>query len=387
MAKWQCPLEAVGIAYLLLNERKKMNPVVINDINAIETTLTQEQKDRLRGSTILMTGCAGFLGYYFLSFFTHKAQELGIKRIIGLDNFMLRVPDWVKKLESAYPNILKIIKFDIVTDHIVDIREALDANFIIHAASIASPTFYRLHPLETIDANIWGLRSLLDFYKDKKIKGFLFFSSSEVYGDPDPRFIPTDEEYRGNVSCVGPRACYDESKRFGETLCLTYASKFNVPITIARPFNNYGPGMSVGDKRVPADFAKAVIENKDIEILSDGSPTRTFCYISDAISGYIKCLTYGKFDYFNIGTDKPEISIKDLAGIYTKHSQAIFGFAPKILFQTSNDKDYLTDNPNRRCPVITKAKELLQYNPNVSIEDGVKRFLEFLHYEKTQGVL
>ena len=300
---------------------------------------------------------------------------------------MLRTPNWIKKLEFTNSNILEIIKFDIITDNIKNVKEAHNADFVIHAASIASPTFYRLYPLETIDANIWGLRSLLDFYKEKTLKGFLFFSSSEIYGDPYPEFIPTDEEYRGNVSCIGPRACYDESKRFGETLCLIYANKFNLPITIARPFNNYGPGMNIEDKRVPADFAKAIVENRDIEILSDGKPMRTFCYVTDAIAGYIQCLVYGKFDYFNIGTDKPEISIKELAEIYAEHSQTIFGFTPKILFKISEDKDYLRDNPNRRCPNIAKAKTFLQYNPRISAKDGVKRFLEFLKYEKDRGKL
>lgn len=364
-----------------------MNPIAKEDIENIFIHLSGDQKNKLLNSTILITGCGGFLGYYFLYFFTHKAKELGIKKIIGLDNFILRTPSWINDLKSSSNNILEIIKFNIITDNITAIKAAHNANFIIHAASIASPIFYRTYPLETIDANIWGLRSLLDFYKDKNLKGFLFFSSSEIYGDPEPPYIPTNEEYRGNVSCIGPRACYDESKRFGETLCLVYANKFNLPITIARPFNNYGPGMSIEDKRAPADFAKAIVENRDIEIFSNGNPMRTFCYTSDAIAGYIQCLVYGRFDYFNIGADTPEISIKQLAEIYAEHSQKIFKFRPKILFKTSSDKDYLTDNPNRRCPIITKARTLLQYNPSISVKDGVKRFLEFLKHEKELGKL
>jgi nucleoside-diphosphate-sugar epimerase len=189
----------------------------------------------------------------------------------------------------------------------------------VHGASIASPTFYRKYPVETLDANIWGLRHILDLYRGRDtLKGLLFFSSSEIYGDPDPSAIPTPETYRGNVSCHGPRACYDESKRFGETMAWVYAQQFGMPITVARPFNNYGPGMRLGDKRLPADFALAVTEGRDLVILSDGTPTRTFCYVADAVAGYLLCLLHGSYDYFNIGIDKPEIMVRELAEIYRK---------------------------------------------------------------------
>ena len=184
------------------------------------------------------------------------------------------------------------------------------------------------------------------------------FSSSEVYGDPSKDSIPTEEIYRGNVSTTGPRACYDEAKRFSETICYLFAQEYQMPITMVRPFNNYGPGMKINDKRVPADFAKAIIENKNINIFSDGNPTRTFCYISDAITGYLKALTYGKFDIFNIGTEKPEISIRNLAEIYKSHGINYFKYTGEITFLESNDLDYMTDNPNRRCPSIKKAKRL-----------------------------
>ena len=125
-------------------------------------------------------------------------------------------------------------------------------------------------------------------------------------GTPSPEFIPTPENYNGNVAAIGPRACYDEAKRFGETLCYLFAKTYNLPVTIVRPFNNYGPGMRLDDKRVPADFGGAVSENRNITLLSDGTPTRTFCYVSDAIIGYLKALLYAKFEFFNIGIDKPE---------------------------------------------------------------------------------
>lgn len=248
-------------------------------------------------------------------------------------------------------------------------------------ASIASPVFYRKYPIETIEANIWGLKRLLEEYKNESLKGFLFFSSSEIYGDPSPENIPTPETYRGNVATIGPRACYDESKRFGETICYEYSKVCKIPISLVRPFNNYGPGMKLDDKRVPADFAKAIANNDDIVILSDGRPTRTYCYVADAVSGYLKALLHGEFDVFNIGIDKPEIEVLRLAEIYQEAGKEIFGYQGKIRYMASNEKAYLTDNPNRRCPIIDKAVSKLQYDPRIYVDEGVRRFLQYIKEE------
>lgn len=358
-----------------------MNQILIDDLEYINNAL-KPHKEKFLGSKILITGCAGFLGFYLLNYFLRYSEELKIELIIGIDNFLLNKPKWINELKESYPNILKMESVDICQLNLEKFEEAKDVNYVIHAASIASPTFYRKYPLKTIEANIWGLKNLLNFYKSvQTLKGFLFFSSSEVYGDPSHQFIPTSEEYNGNVCIVGPRSCYDESKRFGETVCYVYNKQFNMPITIVRPFNNYGPGMNINDKRVPADFAKSVMTKKDIVLLSDGSPTRTFCYISDAIIGYLLGLLYGEFDTFNIGTEKPEISILELAKIYQKVSKVILGFHPKVKYMVSDDKDYMKDNPNRRCPNIKKANKKLGYIPNINIEEGVRRYLEFLSKE------
>lgn len=355
------------------------NKILREDMEVIFSKLSKEEIDKLRDSTILLTGCGGFLGYYFMHFFSHYAEELNIKKIIALENFLTGTKDWLTKLVDEQPDLIKLHEFNVITDSVNDVPGADDADLIIHMASIASPTFYRIYPIETVDANITGLRRLLDYYSDKSIKGFLFFSSSEIYGDPFPEFIPTSEDYRGNVATIGPRACYDEAKRFGETLCYLFAEKHKMPISMARPFNNYGPGMNINDKRLPADFAKAVTEGRDLEILSDGKPTRTFCYISDAINGYLKVLLYGKFDVFNIGMDKPELSVKEFANIFNKEGREIFNYNGEITFKKSDDKEYMTDNPNRRCPNLSKARKLLNYNPDVMVQDGIRRYLQFLH--------
>ena len=361
-----------------------MNSILSEDLKSILDNLTSEEKKKFNNSTILLTGAGGFLGYYFMHFFSRFAHELKIKKVIALENFLTGSRDWLENLARESKGLVQLYQFDVITDSLNEIPGTENADLIIHLASIASPTYYRKYPIETVDANITGLRRLLDFYADKTIKGLLFFSSSEVYGDPFPEFIPTSEEYRGNVSTTGPRACYDEAKRFGETLCYLFADKYAMPVTIVRPFNNFGPGMNVNDKRLPADFARAVLENKDLQIFSDGKPTRTFCYISDAINGYLKALLHGQFNIFNIGTDKPEISVSEFAEIFEQKGNLIFNFNGKVSFQKSPEKEYLTDNPNRRCPDITKASKILGYKPSKRVEEGVERYLKFLYINKGQ---
>jgi UDP-glucuronate decarboxylase len=357
------------------NKELIRHKVIIDDCQYVARNVDVEP---LKNSTILITGIGGFLGFNFLHNLIFFAGE-GIKpkRVIGVDNFLLRRPEWLSFMEDKC-DFVEIEKFDIANDDIGKIISSKDVDYIIHLASIASPSFYRKHPVETIDANVWGLRNLLEFFKDRELKSFLFFSSSEIYGDPLPEFIPTPEHYRGYVACTGPRACYDEAKRFGETLCYVFNRVYDTPIKMVRPFNNYGPGMDVSDRRVVADFAKSILENKNILIHSDGSPTRTFCYVADAMIGYWKAIFYERFDVFNIGIDKPEISVKELAEIYEEVGKNLFDFSGDIILRKSEDKEYLIDNPNRRCPDITKAKMLLGYNPTIDIYEGIKRYLMFL---------
>lgn len=359
-------------------EVTEMKKIVQQDMERIYDGLTEEERARFKDSTVLFTGGAGFLGFYFIQFLTHYQQELGVKKVICLDNFQVGRPRWLTELSGS--GKVETHKFNVITDDIASVPGAGQADYICHMASIASPTFYRKYPIETLDANIWGLRRLLDFYRDKPVRGLAFFSSSEIYGDPDPEHIPTPETYRGNVDCQGPRACYDEAKRFGETMCYLFHQKYHIPISIIRPFNNYGPGMRLNDARVPADFANAVRQGRDIEMFSDGSPTRTFCYVSDSITGYLKALLYAEhgFETFNIGADKPEISVKRLAEIYTEAGKEIFGYTGQAKFAVPEDRDYLTNNPNRRCPVIDKARKLLGYEPKVDVEQGVRYFLEYI---------
>jgi UDP-glucuronate decarboxylase len=341
-----------------------------------------EKANRFAGKTIVITGCGGFIGFYLTHYFVYlKQQGIHYRSLVLLDTFRFGRPMWLEELARTESDI-EIHTFDIATDRLDTVPAVGDADYVIHMASIASPSYYRQFPIETIDANVLGLKNLLEFYRHRSLDGLLFFSSSEVYGDPVPESIPTPETYLGNVSSLGPRACYDESKRMGETLCYVYQQTCQMPIRIVRPFNNFGPGMAVGDKRVPADFALAVLQHEDLIIHSDGTPTRTFCYIADAIAGYIQVLIYEQFDCFNIGMDQPEITVLQLADIFREQAAALWGYKGVVRFQPSMEKDYLTGNPSRRCPDITKARALLGFQPEIDVQDGVRRYLSFLSRER-----
>ncbi len=334
---------------------------------------------QMAGKSVLLTGGAGFLGHYLIQAIVAWNDRVDAPQQIAVtvfDNYARGLPLWLDQLRD-HPQ-LKLQKYDIIEPLPDDMP---DFQYIIHAAGIASPRYYREHPLETMDANISGLRSLLEYARSqmengKPIHGFLYFSSSEIYGDPDEKHIPTAETYRGNVSCTGPRACYDESKRYGETLCVVFSQKYNVPVKVARPFNNYGPGLKISDRRVLPDFARDVLAGRSIVMLSNGGPSRTFCYAADAIVGYFKVLVRGRAgEAYNIGIEEPEISIADLARLVVRTSRELFGYEGKVIPKESDEKDYLVDNPQRRCPSIEKARRELDYNPSIGLEEGVKRSL------------
>ncbi|MDS0256841.1 NAD-dependent epimerase/dehydratase family protein [Thermoplasmatales archaeon AK] len=356
---------------------------MLEDLNYIYDGLSDADKDKFHGSDIVVTGAGGFIGYYLLNFLTAFSSDLEINNILALDTFILGKPEWIDSLSKRF-DLFHIKKFDVAKDNVEEIPGIDRYDSIIHMASIASPTYYRKHPLATLDANVWGLRKMLDYFAKRNPRGFLNFSSSEVYGDPDASKVPMNEEYYGNVAFNGPRACYDESKRFGETMCYVFNMEFDMKVVSVRPFNNYGPGMKLNDARAPADFASSVVKMKAIEIFSDGSATRTFTYISDAIVGYLKALYYGKFDYFNIGMDSPEITISQLARIFAEEGEKIFNYKTEIRYMKSSDVDYLVNNPKRRVPDITKAREKLGFDPKVTVQNGVARFLQYLREEMTR---
>lgn len=363
----------------------------LEDLDSICRRLRGELQT-LGGRRLLITGGAGFLGYYMvLTVLHHNAHHAAPGEAIELcvyDNFRRGLPDWLDRLRTAPHFSLR--------DH--DVVRPLPADdplvdYFVHAASIASPTFYRKHPIETMDANVVGLRHLLDHCTERvesnhPVQGFLFFSTSEIYGDPDADSIPTPETYRGSVSCTGPRACYDESKRYGETLCMSFFRQFGIPATLVRPFNNYGPGLKITDRRLLPDFARCVLNNEDIVMFSDGSPTRTFCYVADAVVGYYRALVRGgRGEVYNIGNDRPEISIVDFAHKVVTQARQLFGYRGQVVRQTHQDPDYLVDNPNRRCPRIDKARRELDFEPEMPLDEGLRRSLLWYQHHPTAADL
>ncbi len=354
-----------------------MTTILQEDLDVIYNKICENDKKAYEGKNILVTGFAGSLGYTLMAFFKKYGDKLGIKKIYGIDNYIFGTPNWVSEFENDK-------RFELLNDDIItcDLSKVIDSNIIFHMASLASPVYYRLHPIETIDADVTGLRRLLDYFKDKKLYDLLFFSTSEIYGDPANDQVPTSESYWGNVNTSGPRACYDESKRFGETLCYNFNKVYNMPITVIRPFNSFGPGLRTNDKRVVADFAMNVLNNEDITIYSNGKATRTFCYSVDTVVGILKCAAYGKYEIFNIGSDMEEINIDELAKIYNEIGKEINGYSGEIVYKIHDDKHYLTDNPQRRCPNINKAKVKLGYSPTYSTRDSVKRYLKHIIEER-----
>jgi UDP-glucuronate decarboxylase len=340
---------------------------------------------QMSGTRLLITGGAGFLGYYLVQapLAWNRANPTSDPvQVTVHDNFLRGAPGWLLDLDD--PN-LRWLRRDVLEE--LPSSEGL-FDHIIHAASVASPTFYRRHPIETMDANVQGLRILLDHAAgrvgtDRLVRSVLFFSTSEIYGDPDPGSIPTPESYRGNVSCTGPRACYDESKRYGETLCVNFAAQRGVAVTIVRPFNNYGPGMLIDDRRLVPDLVRDVLEGRDMVLLSDGSMTRTFCYVADAVDGYYRALLHGRpGEPYNIGTDSPEISVTGLAERLSSVAADILGYRGQVVGRASDDPDYLVDNPNRRCPIIDKARTELRYEPEVGLDEGLARTLRWFRWQE-----
>ena len=328
---------------------------------------------QFEGKTILLTGGQGFLGCYFTEtlLFLNRNVFKNPCRIIAVDNFITASGPYEEEagLTAKGPNYC-FFKHDVVQPLPPQIDDRFD--YILHTAGVASPFYYQAYPLQTLDVAVLGTRHLLNLAKQHEAN-MLFFSSSEIYGDPPPNCVPTPESYRGNVSCLDSRACYDESKRLGETLCRIYHTQFGVHTNIVRPFNVYGPGMHAADYRVLSNFASCIQNQQPLHVYGSGNQTRTFCYITDAIAGFLKVLVHGvPGEPYNIGNPVPEISILELARMI----QEVLGQELQIR-QVNYPDAYPADEPLRRCPDITKAARQLGFEPSVKIRDGLQRFFDW----------
>jgi len=319
----------------------------------------------LAGKTLLLTGGRGFLGRYFVAVFA-RLNERVLKeplRVVVLDNLITSrsLP------ETTVPNVT-FIQQDVIQPFVYE----GPLNYVVHAAGIASPFYYRAYPLETLDVAITGTRNMLALAQSKGAR-FTFFSSSEIYGDPDERHVPMQESYRGNVSSQGPRACYDESKRVGETLAYIFHIKHGTPTTIIRPFNVYGPGMIETDYRVLPNFANRIKAGLPLNIYGTGTQTRTFCYITDALIGFLLVILKGvPGETYNIGNPQPEVSMLDL--VVAVQNAVGRPISHNVLEYPDS---YPADEPMRRSPDIRKARLQLEFDPRVGLDEGLRRFFSW----------
>ncbi len=341
-------------------------PFLRSDIEEIVDHLGDVAED-FDGKTLLLAGGCGFLGRYLTAVFDELNHSRLAKpcKLIVVDNLITSGEAGANLSDTPDRRFLR---------H--DISEPLNigepVHYVVHAAGIASPFYYRAYPLETLDVAILGNRHLLQLAVEHRAR-YTFFSSSEIYGDPDPKHVPTQESYRGNVSSQGPRACYDESKRMGETLCYVFHHLHGVPTNIVRPFNVYGPGMQETDYRVLPNFGSRIKSGRPLAVYGSGNQTRTFCYITDAMNGFLRVIARGvPGDTYNIGNPKPEISMVDLVG----RISAVLG--RQLEYRAIEYPDsYPADEPSRRCPDIRKAQQQLRYNPQVDLDTGLRRFFSW----------
>ena len=328
-----------------------------SDIAEITKNLEKHLK-YFSGKKFLISGANGFLGKYFIKTLINLNKKLKKKTSIvaidiKFDKCEIYSDKNVKKIKQDINNISKL---------------NFKSDYVLHAAGIPSPKHYFKKPIEAIFTSITGTKKLLEYSKKNKSK-FIFFSSSEIYGNPDKKNIPTKETYNGNVSSIEDRSCYDEGKRVGETLCYFYKIKENVNCAIFRPFNVFGPGMPKNDYRVFPRFFNSIKKKQPITIFKSGKQTRTFCYVTDAITAMFFVIIKGNQFVYNIGNDKPEIDMTDLYKIIKNNINQ------KIKFKNINyPKNYPQVEPQRRCPNINKIKKELNFRNNVGIEEAVKRF-------------
>ncbi len=302
---------------------------------------------------ILVTGGAGFIGSHLCDKLLEKGHS-----VIALDNLLTGSTDNISHL--AGESNFKFINHD-VTEYIY-IPGNID--FIFHMASPASPIDYLMYPIQTLKVGALGTHKALGLAKEKNA-GLLLASTSEVYGDP--LVHPQPESYWGNVNPVGPRGVYDEAKRFAEAMVFAYHRTHGVDTRIARIFNTYGPRNRADDGRVVPSFVCQAIKGEDLTIFGDGAQTRSFCFVSDTVNGLIALMESGHHEPVNIGNPN-EMTVKEFALEVIRLAESN---------SSLTNRDLPVDDPKVRKPDITKARKILNWNPEVLLEDGLKETIDY----------
>jgi len=302
---------------------------------------------------ILVTGGAGFIGSHLCEQLLQDGHD-----VIAMDNMVT----------GRTENLDDIFYHDRFTFYEHDVTEFVhisgDLDWVIHLASLASPVFYDNYPIKTLKVGALGTHKTLGLAKEKDAS-YLFASTSEVYGDPE--INPQHEGYRGNVDPFGPRSCYDESKRYGESLVRAYRNEHDVDVRVMRIFNTYGPRMRLDDGRVIPTFAKQALTGEDLTVHGDGSQTRSFCYVSDLIDGIQHLMENDVQTPVNLG-NPDERTISELAELIIELADS----DSEITYEPRPPQD-----PNLRKPDISKAKNELDWGPEIPLEDGLQRSLDY----------
>ena len=301
---------------------------------------------------ILVTGGAGFIGSHLCERLLSEGHE-----VLCLDNFFTGSKDNITHLMDNYR--FELIRHDIIEPILLEVDQ------IYNLACPASPVHYQYNPVKTTKTSVMGAINMLGLAKRVRAR-ILQASTSEVYGDP--KVSPQKEEYWGNVNCIGIRSCYDEGKRAAETLMMDYHRQNKVDIRIVRIFNTYGPRMALMDGRVVSNFIVQALKGEDITVYGDGSQTRSFCYVSDLVDGIIRMMNKNSFTGpVNIG-NPDEYTILDFA----KKIKEFTGTKAKIVF-----KPLPQDDPMQRRPDITLAREKLDWEPKISLSEGLSKTVEY----------
>ena len=303
---------------------------------------------------ILISGGAGFLGSHIVDSLVEKNHKIFV-----LDNLL--TGDKANISQHIEDNNIEFLNHD-VQNHI---KLTEDLDIVMHLASAASPKAYSQFPINTLKAGSIGTINTLGLAKSKKAK-YLLTSTSEIYGSP--KESPQKETYWGNVNPIGPRSMYDEAKRFAEACVTSYNNIHNLNTRIVRLFNTYGPRMKLNDGRVVTNFIYQALKNENITVYGDGNQTRSFCFATDTVEGIIKALESNSGEVFNIGNPL-EITINELAETIIKLTNS----SSKIEF-----KELPIDDPLKRKPDITKAKEILDWQPKVGLEEGLQETISWV---------
>lgn len=350
-----------------------MNRILEEDLeNIIEQPIFWE---KLYGKTVMVTGASGMLGSYFV----RTMLKLNAKR-----EARIHVVCVVRNVKKLGTDIVSNRDVEIVSH---DVTEAFEYNdhldYIIHAASPASPLIMKDDPVGTIGANVLGTYNTLELARKNNAEGYMFISSREIYGQPSDKQEFFTEDTYGFVDPLDPRSCYPEGKKAAETMCVSYRAQYGLNTKIARLAHTYGPGMSIYDGRVQADFLKNVVFNENIVMKSEGLPIRTYTYIADAVAGMFMILLNGEEMVYNIGDENAKISIRGLAELLVK-------ITPEKKLSVKME---IPEGGTKGCATFTlgilDSSRLrgIGWKPWHTIEGGFGRTLQFLEIEKADGNL